>query len=109
MVEAGLGSSRWQHLDDTGTPVNGSNWHFCNPLYTGLYHHPYEEACQQYLAASRGLEGLRVAAMRTPARFTLLKQPDKEELTRRRQLRTNSLSSGNTCPGQSVLSACFAR
>lgn len=37
MVEAGLASSPWQHLDDTGTPVNGHNWHcqvLCNPLYT---------------------------------------------------------------------------
>jgi hypothetical protein len=37
MVEAGLASSPWQHLDDTGTPVNGQNWHcqvLCNPLYT---------------------------------------------------------------------------
>lgn len=37
IVEAGLGSSPWQHLDDTGTPVNGRNRHcqvLCNPLYT---------------------------------------------------------------------------
>jgi len=37
IVEAGLGSSPWQHLDDTGTPVNGRHRHcqvLCNPLYT---------------------------------------------------------------------------
>lgn len=37
IMEAGLGSSPWQHLDDTGTPVNGRNWHcqvLCNPVYT---------------------------------------------------------------------------
>ncbi len=37
IVEAGLNSSPWQHMDDTGTPVNGDNWHchvICNPLYT---------------------------------------------------------------------------
>ncbi len=37
IVEAGLSSSPWQHMDDTGTPVNGRNWHcqvLCNPLYT---------------------------------------------------------------------------
>src|SRR2546429_6376055 len=37
IVEAGLSSSPWQHIDDTGTPVNGRNWHcqvLCNPLYT---------------------------------------------------------------------------
>ena len=37
IVEAGLSSGPWQHMDDTGTPVNGRNWHchvLCNPLYT---------------------------------------------------------------------------
>lgn len=37
IVEAGLGSSPWQHRDDTGTPVNGGHRHcqvLCNPLYT---------------------------------------------------------------------------
>ena len=37
IVEAGLSSSPWQHIDDTGTPVNGRNRHcqvLCNPLYT---------------------------------------------------------------------------
>jgi len=37
IVEAGLSSSPWQHMDDTGTPVNGHNRHcqvLCNPLYT---------------------------------------------------------------------------
>lgn len=37
IVEAGLSSSPWQHMDDTGTPVNGRNQHcqvLCNPLYT---------------------------------------------------------------------------
>ena len=37
VVRAGLSSSPWQHLDSTGTRVNGSNHHchvLCNPLYT---------------------------------------------------------------------------
>lgn len=37
VVEAGLASSPWQHVDDTATRVNGQNWvcHLlCNPLYT---------------------------------------------------------------------------
>ena len=37
IVEAGLGSSPWQHLDDTATRVNGQNQYcqvLCNPLYT---------------------------------------------------------------------------
>ena len=37
---AGLHSSPWQHLDDTGTRVNGQNQHchiICNPLYTAYF------------------------------------------------------------------------
>jgi hypothetical protein len=37
ILEAGLSSSPWQHLDSTGTRVNGHNQHchvLCNPLYT---------------------------------------------------------------------------
>jgi hypothetical protein len=40
IVEAGLNSSPWQHMDDTGTRVNGVNWHcqvICNPLYTAYF------------------------------------------------------------------------
>ncbi len=37
VAAAGLASSPWQHLDDTGTSVNGQGQHchiLCNPLYT---------------------------------------------------------------------------
>jgi hypothetical protein len=37
VVQAGLSSSPWQHLDSTGTRVNGQNQHchvLCNPLYS---------------------------------------------------------------------------
>jgi hypothetical protein len=37
VVRAGIESSPWQHLDSTGTRVNGINQHchvLCNPLYT---------------------------------------------------------------------------
>jgi hypothetical protein len=37
VLEAGLASSPWQHLDDTATRVNGQNqvcYVLCNPLYT---------------------------------------------------------------------------
>jgi hypothetical protein len=37
VVKAGLASSSWQHLDSTGTRVNGTNEQchiLCNPLYT---------------------------------------------------------------------------
>jgi len=40
IVEAGLSSSPWQHMDDTGTRVDGVNWHcqvICNPLYTAYF------------------------------------------------------------------------
>jgi len=37
---AGLGSSPWQHIDDTATRVDGINQHchiVCNPLYTAFF------------------------------------------------------------------------
>ena len=40
VYEAGLRSSPWQHTDDTGTRVNGINYHchiMCNPLYTAYF------------------------------------------------------------------------
>jgi hypothetical protein len=40
IVDAGLSSSPWQHIDDTGTRVDGANWHchvICNPLYTSYF------------------------------------------------------------------------
>ncbi len=39
VVQAGLSSSPWQHLDSTGTAVNGTHAQchiLCNPLYTAL-------------------------------------------------------------------------
>jgi hypothetical protein len=46
IVEAGLSSSPWQHLDDTGTRVDGKNWHchvLCNPLYTAYFTTPRKD------------------------------------------------------------------
>jgi hypothetical protein len=40
IVQAGLASSPWQHMDDTGTRVDGRNRHcqvVCNPLYTAYF------------------------------------------------------------------------
>ncbi len=40
IAEAGLNSSPWQHIDDTGTRVDGVNRHcqvLCNPLYTAYF------------------------------------------------------------------------
>ncbi len=40
VVEAGLRSSPWQHLDDTPSRVKGKNWHcqvLCNPLYVAYF------------------------------------------------------------------------
>lgn len=40
IVESGLRSTAWQHMDDTGTRVNGQNQHcqvLCNPLYTAYF------------------------------------------------------------------------
>jgi hypothetical protein len=46
VVEAGLASSPWQHVDDTGTRVNGQNQHchiLCNPLYTAYHTAPSKD------------------------------------------------------------------
>lgn len=40
VVEAGLRSSPWHHLDDTPSRVEGKNWHchvLCNPLFTAYF------------------------------------------------------------------------
>ena len=40
IVESGLRSTPWQHIDDTGTRVDGQNQHcqvVCNPLYTAYF------------------------------------------------------------------------
>jgi hypothetical protein len=46
VVKAGLESSPWQHLDSTGTRVNGVNQHchvLCNPLYSFYCTTPYKD------------------------------------------------------------------
>jgi len=46
VVQAGLESSPWQHLDSTGTRVNGINQHchvLCNLLYTAYYTLPSKD------------------------------------------------------------------
>lgn len=43
--DAGLASTPWQHSDDTGTRVNGVNYHchiLCNPYYTAYFTRPYK-------------------------------------------------------------------
>jgi hypothetical protein len=46
IYRAGLGSSRWQHMDDTSTRVDGQN-HYChivgNPLYTAYFTRPRKD------------------------------------------------------------------
>ena len=46
VVRAGLASSPWQHLDSTGTRVNGKNEQchiLCTPLYTAYYTSPSKD------------------------------------------------------------------
>jgi len=46
VVDAGLRSSPWQHLDQTSTRVNGQNHNcqiLCNPLYTALFTTPSKD------------------------------------------------------------------
>jgi hypothetical protein len=46
VYQAGLSSSSWQHIDDTGTRVDGDN-HYChivgNPLYTAYFTRPRKD------------------------------------------------------------------
>jgi hypothetical protein len=46
IYQAGLASSDWQHMDDTGTRVDGDNQHchiICNPLYTAYFTRPRKD------------------------------------------------------------------
>jgi hypothetical protein len=46
VVEAGLESSAWHHIDDTGTRVDGENQHchiLCNPLYAAYCTRPRKD------------------------------------------------------------------
>jgi len=46
VFEAGLGSSPYQHIDDTPTRVNGQNQYchiLCNPLYTSFHTRPHKD------------------------------------------------------------------
>jgi len=64
VLEAGLASTPWHHLDDTGTRVNGQNQYcqvLCNPLYT-IY---------QTTAAKDRLTVLDVLRGNQPRRFRL--------------------------------------
>src|SRR5207237_568717 len=56
VVQAGLSSSPWHHLDSTGTRVNGQNQQcpvLCNPLYTAYWTTP----CKDRLSLLRVLLG----------------------------------------------------
>ena len=57
IVEAGLQSSPWQHLDSTGTRVNGVNQHchiLANPLYTAYCTLPRPRSDEHASGSARG-------------------------------------------------------
>jgi Transposase IS66 family len=74
ILRAGLASSRWQHLDSTGTRVNGQNQQchvLCNPLYTAYC----TLASKDRLSLLRVLQGGAEPAFRwNELALTLLKQ-----------------------------------
>jgi hypothetical protein len=74
VVRAGLASSPWQHLDSTGTRVNGKNEQchvLCNPFYTAYCTLPSKDR----LSLLRVLMGGTKPAFRVNERaFTLLPQ-----------------------------------
>jgi Transposase IS66 family len=74
VLQAGLASSPWQHLDSTGTRVDGLNQHchvLCNPLYTAYC----TLASKDRLSLLRVLQGGAEPAFRlNELALTLLKQ-----------------------------------
>jgi hypothetical protein len=74
VVQAGLASSPWHHLDSTGTRVNGLNqqWHvLCNPFYTAYCTLPAKDR----LSLLRVLQGRAEPLFRlNELALTLLKQ-----------------------------------
>jgi hypothetical protein len=86
VMQAGLQSSPWQQIDDTGTRVNGQNQHcqiVCNPLYTSY----------RTTAAKDRLSVLDVLRGGQPRRFRLnaealgyLAQVGVSQVTRARRL-----------------------
>ena len=74
VVQAGLASSPWQHLDSTGTRVNGLNQHchvLCNPFYTAYCTLPAKDR----LSLLRVLQGRAEPLFRlNELALTLLKQ-----------------------------------
>src|SRR5919198_34595 len=61
IVRAGLESSPWQHLDSTGTRVNGINQHcnvLCNPLYTFYCTTPYKDRLSMLRVLLGGVDPL---------------------------------------------------
>jgi hypothetical protein len=74
VVQAGLESSPWQHLDSTATRVDGKNEHchvLCNPFYTAYYTGPSKDR----LSLLRVLQGGTDPAFRlNELALSLLKQ-----------------------------------
>lgn len=57
IVEAGLSSTDYQHLDDTGSRVNGKNHHthvLCNPFYTAYFTLPNRDRLAAIEVLSNG-------------------------------------------------------
>jgi len=61
ILEAGLKSSPWQHLDSTGTTVNGHNHHchmLCNPLYSFYCTTPFKNRMSMLRVLQGGADPL---------------------------------------------------
>lgn len=95
IYRAGLNSSRWQHIDDTGTRVDGEN-QYChilsNPLYTAYFTRPRKDRLtvievlqnlsqSQFLLNSQTKQWLDAFAVPQWARRLIEKWPQHECLT----------------------------
>lgn len=78
VVQAGLASTKWQHIDDTGTRVNGENQHchiLCNPFYTAYFTEPNKDRLTVIRVLQGGAEATYLFNEETSAWLDLFKIP----------------------------------
>lgn len=78
IYQAGLDSSRWQHIDETGTRVDGVNHYchiLCNPLYTAYFTRPRKDRLTAIKLLQAGAEAQFLVNDQTPQWLQQFKVP----------------------------------
>lgn len=78
VVEAGLASTTWQHIDDTATRVNGENQHchiLCNPFYSAYFTEPNKDRLTVIRVLQGGCEPTYLFNEETVAWLDIFKIP----------------------------------